>query len=265
MNRRTLVGYGIGGASLGTAWAAGLSLAASSGDPTVEVIGARNAQIVLLDTHRFRALFVIGSPDSKLQENISGLTGIFRRRLDLLAGSRSGIAAFGNAFSTAHHVVRTIALDDEPGAHDASTTFFSTPSDLKADLPDGLELNIHSITTGAWNRQKTERRTWLMAIRRGETVCCMGPGLEDIATHGPIGSALALAPAGDLQLSVRRLGGSVIAVNADTIDEGDFDTMAKGPTMRLTRIHPRETAVFTLTSAGIGLPSWTEERQILLS
>ncbi len=265
MNRRTIAAYGIGGAALGTAWAAGLSLASSRGDSTLEVIGSKKAQFALLNTRRFRALFVIGSPDSELQENISRLTGMFRPRLDLVVGSRSGIDAIGTTFAESHQVARTIALDDPFGASDPGADFASIPSDLKAKLPQGLELGIHTIATGGWDRRRTERRSWFVEIRCGEIVCCMGPSLEDIATYGPIGPPLALAPTGDLQFSARRLGGSVIAINADETNEGDFDPMADGPPIRLTRIHPRDTAVFSLSAEGLGIPSWTEDRGILPS
>lgn len=137
MNRRAIAAYGIGGAALGTAWAAGLSLASSRGDSTLEVIGSKKAQFALLNTRRFRALFVIGSPDSELQENISRLTGMFRPRLDLVVGSRSGIDTIGTTFAESHQVARTIALDDPFGASDPGADFASIPERPEGEIAAG--------------------------------------------------------------------------------------------------------------------------------
>lgn len=263
MNRRTLTGTAIGGAGLGAAWAAGLSLAASRGDPTLEVIGVDDAQVLLLGTRRFRTLILIGYPSRELQAGIASLLGVFRRRIDLLTGSRAGIDALGKTFAGRHNVARTIGLEDAFAPLDSESMRRSTPSELKATLPEGLEIRMRTISAQAWDKQSQERHTWLIEIRRGTAVCCAGPDLDGIAMHGPAGSALTLAPAGSLPFSSRKLGKSAIAINADSVQEKDLGPLTAGDASLLVRIHPRDTAVFTLTNTGIQLPTWAEQRAII--
>lgn len=263
MNRRALMGTAIGGAGLGAAWAAGLTLAASRGDPTLEVIGVDDAQVLLLDTRHFCTVILIGYPSRELQAGIASLLGVFRRRIDLLTGSRAGIDALGKTFADRHNAARTIGLEDAFAPLDSESMRRSPPPELKAMLPEGLEIRIRTISAQAWDKQAQERRTWLIEIRRRTTICCAGPDLDGIAMHGPAGLALTLAPVGSLPFSSRKLGKSAIAINADSVQEKDLGPLDESDTAMLVRIHPRDTAVFTLTNEGIKLPNWAEQRTIV--
>ncbi len=262
MNRRTVITQGITGASLGSLWAIGLSTAARSGDPTIEAIGADDAQIVLFDAGNFRALIMIGYPSKRLREHIGSLTGVFRRRIDLLTGSRAGIDAVGHEFILRHRIVRTIALDDQFAPIPSASQRIEFPLAMQAELAEDITLGIHSRTSNAWSKGGTERRTWLIEIRRGDATCCLTPSLDDIALHGPVAPAVAIAPGGSLPFSSHRLGGAAIAINADDIDERDIGGIGKSDAVYLVRIHPRDTAVFSFVAGGIRLPAWAERRTI---
>ena len=263
MNRRTLIGAAIGGAGLGTAWAAGLSFAANRGDPTLEVIGVDDAQVLLLDTRRFRTMIVIGVPSRELQASIASLMGVFRRRIDLLVGSRAGVEALGKTFVDRYNVARAIGLEDAFAPLDADPARREVPPELRAALPEGVELRIRVITAQAWDKQAHERRTWLIEIRRGTTVCCAGPDLDGVAMHGLAGLALTLAPVGSLTFSSRKLGRSAIAINADSVQESDLGSSTDENAAYLVRIHPRDAAVFSFTNSGVRLPTWAEQRSIV--
>lgn len=263
MNRRTLIGSAIGGAGLGTAWASGLSFAVSRRDPTLEVIGGDDAQVVLLDAQHFRTMILIGYPSRDLQSGIASLMGVFRRRIDLLTGSRAGVNALGKTFVNRYNVARTLGLEDAFAPLDTNHARREVPSELQAALPAGVDLRIRTTTTQAWDRQAAERRSWLIEIRRGTAVCCAGPDLDEVAMHAPPDSALALAPVGSLSFSSHKLPGPAIAINADSIQESDLGSLAHDSSAYLVRIHPQDTAVFTLTDAGIRLPTWAEHRSIV--
>lgn len=260
MNRRQLLGSALSGASLGSLWSCGLVFATHRREPTIEVIGADEAQIALISVGKVRALVLMGQPPRRVLNRLNALTGTFRPRIDLLIGSRSGIDLLGAAFQHQRHVARAFALDDDsaPGGN----TPLTSPPVMNARLSSEVTMSIRPLTMRGWDTTTSERRSWLVTVQRGNHVAVLGPNIDDVAMFGPANPALAIGATGNIAFAARKLPSTAIAFNADGVSEDRLGPPAETAQRYLVRIHPGESAVFTFTRTGIRLPTWAEQRSI---
>jgi len=261
VNRRQLLGSALSGASLGSLWSCGLAFAMRQRDPTIEVIGADDAQVALISVDRVRVLVLMGSPSRSVRDHLNGLIGTFRPRIDLLVGSRSGIDLLGAEFQRQRHVSHTLALDDDSAPYNG--TPLPTSPALSARLSSAVTLSIRTLTMRGWNTTLTERRSWIVIVQRDSHVAVLGPNIDDVAMFGPANPALAIGATGSIAFAARKLPASAMGFNADGISEDRLGPPSGTAQRHLVRIHPGESAVFTLTNTGVRLPSWAERRSIL--
>ncbi|MGB3304954.1 MAG: hypothetical protein WBA63_02135 [Thermomicrobiales bacterium] len=260
MNRRQLLGSVLSGASLGSVWSCGLAFAMRRRDPTIEVIGADDSQVALISVERVRVLVLMGSPSRSVRDHLDGLIGTFRPRVDLLIGSRSGIDLLGPEFQRQRHVSHKLALDDDSAPYNG--TPLASPPVLSTRLSGDVTMSIRTLTMRGWNTTSTERRSWLVIVQRGNHTAVLGPNIDDVAMFGPATPTLALGATGSIAFAARKLPATALGYNADGISEDRLGALSGTAQRHLVRIHPGESAVFTISNAGVRLPSWAEQRSI---
>lgn len=245
MNRRDAIGFGLAGIALGGAWSGSFALAMRFAPPTIEVVGDGYAQIALLNTTRFRALFLIGTPGESLRQQIGYVLGFLRERLDLVIGTATAISSLGDAFRDAHHVARTIAVDDD--AHAGA---------MRANLPQDVTLQLTIASLGAWKRIGEPTATWSAVITHADATVALGPDLDRLATTIPTDTALAIAPYGSLTYAARKLPRTALALNVDHVDETALLGEMTDDDPWIVRVHRNDRATFAFRNGGVTLPDW---------
>lgn len=245
MNRRESLIAGALGAATGVVWAGGLGLLLNRHEPTLEVIGQGDALLALLDTGTFRALVVVGDD---LSDRMSSLLGVFRRRIDLLAGSQQGVATIRAKRSTGVRIGRTLVLDVPTGiTGPMSETSPTGPAALRATLPDGMTLEFRTHVRGAWQKDATVSQSWTITISRNGHRCVLAPTLEVILDHAAPSPSVAVAPGEDYEVQRDMLRRSIVAVNETQLTASP----ASGDEVTALRIFPRDPLTFTFQDNGI--------------
>ncbi|MGC4191902.1 MAG: hypothetical protein QM589_12190 [Thermomicrobiales bacterium] len=219
MNRREAIVAGVVGAATGTLWAGGFGLVLNRHNPTLEVIGQRDDLLALLDTGSVRALFVVGEG---MSDQLGSLLGIFRRRVDLVAGSKAGIATLQSRHPTRLRQASTFILDEPVGITFApSSTSTTGPAVLRTELPGAMTIEFATHTHGAWRQDASVSQRWTIAISRNGHCCAVAPLLDDLAAHGLPGMAVGLAGNGNLDRLWDMLRVPLVAMNANHIPTSD--------------------------------------------
>lgn len=243
------------GLAAGAAWGTAIHTLGTPSVPSLSVIGKQGMQIALLDTTKVRVLFLLGTPDSELREEIPGILTVLRQRIDIVVGSSDGVDALGAPFRERWRVRHTLVIPE--GGSTVAPTVDSTgvTQDLNIDLGDGGSIDIQITSRGGWNRTATTHTLWVVALHSGQHKLTLAPTAESLAALVDGGSSLLILPDMRTGRSAAALQAHIIATN------GRHDLTFPRESGRgavLVRTYPHDVARFELHVDGIALPSWHE-------
>ncbi|MGB3327943.1 MAG: hypothetical protein WBA46_03255 [Thermomicrobiales bacterium] len=247
MNRRDIVLATALGAASGVAWAGGLGVMLNRHDPTLEIIGRKHTLMALLDTGSVRALFVVGDVQV---DRLGPLLGVFRRRIDLLVGTQTSVAAIRAGHSRSLTIGRMLILDAPVGiALSPSPQFAVGPASLMAMLPAGLTLELDTFVRDAWQRDISPTQTWMISVVRHGHRCVIAPTLDVIDRHAPADLALAVVADIGPELQGDMLRSGMLAIPADAFPS----SLDQVPHASAMRIFPHDPLTITFRQDGLAI------------
>jgi hypothetical protein len=208
VTRRTVVTAGVAGTAVGFMWSGGFAWANKVREPVVDVIGQDESQLALLDTGRERVLILSGPPNDRMLEELPGMLGLFRRRIDLVLATESVFRSQLGTLRSISMIGSTIALPEAaiPASPHADATL-TMPVEMRMSNDVTLRCYTHSRSTD------NSTTGWRVEVQRGEAAICIAGSLNELAAVPARRFAMAIAPVGTVTLASRKSVAAAFALN----------------------------------------------------
>lgn len=261
LNRRRFMRTGLAAVVGGCAAGSAVGTFAVRSQPRLLVVGDHGWQVGLLLTSRTRVLILIGELKPDAISSIPMLLSAMRQRIDVVMGTAASVGLLAPDFHERWLVRRTLILP-----HRAETAVPTSASDQTLYLPGDVRLTLSTSPRGYWLQSSADMDpTWANAITisRGRIVIAIARDLETIANLAPLSTAVAIAPAGNIEHLTRHLAAvPAICINADSARDQDVVPAGAGDTTQVTRslvrIFHSDVAEFRLSHNGVTIPRWRQ-------
>lgn len=243
------------GLAAGAAWGTAIYALGTPSVPSLSVVGKQEMQIALLDTTKIRILFLLGTPDSELQEQIPGILTMLRQRIDIVVGASEAVDALGAPFRHRWRVSHTLVIPEADSTITPTNNRTWVTRDVVVDLGDGASIDIQATSRAGWNRTATPHALWAAALHSGRQKISLAPSAESLAALVDTGSSLLVVPDAQTGKPAADLEARIVATNG----REDLTFPREGGLGAiLVRTYPQDVARFELRPDGIALPAWHE-------
>jgi hypothetical protein len=234
-----------------------MTVLAQGRHPQIFVLGDADWQIVLADHRSGRVLILLGDFPESPGSDVDHIMSAFRPRVDVLIGTGSSLASLPPDFAKNRAVSHIIQVD-EPDGLGASPSFSPLAGSLEVHVGP-FRVALEQIPGQAGSLQGESGERWIGHIGCDGVWVAVAPGLDVIASHGRLDSALAVAPRGMPEAAWSVVPRAGIAVNGASVRGWTADEIDSTNQPRyLVRTFPRDVAAFPIQDGRIGLPGWAQ-------